>query len=148
MKLVSQLEHAANSFPENSTCLAYSRGSSHYILTSTEPPVFNSLQSSPLYNLKSKLFQFTFVSNTLVKLYVIFKTFDFFFFNCWNSVPLVLKILRTWHFYSFYCKASLKMIIFKTCKNKSYLITTLSIMLSSPAIVSIFIESHVLKGTK
>lgn len=72
----------------------------------------------------------------------------FFFFNCWNSVPLVLKILRTWHFYSFYCKASLKMIIFKTCKNKSYLITTLSIMLSSPAIVSIFIESHVLKGTK
>lgn len=79
MKLLSQLEHAANSFPENSTCLAYSRGSSRYILTSTEPPVFNSLQSSPLYNLKSKLFQFTFVSNTLVKLYVIFKTFDFFF---------------------------------------------------------------------
>lgn len=133
-------------FPENSTRLTYSRGASRCILTSTESPVFNSLQSSPLYNLKSRLFQFTCFGTTLVKLYVVFKTFDF-FFNCWNSILLVLK-LRIWHFYTFYCKASLKAIIFKTCKNRSYLITTLSIMLSSPAVVSFFTESHVLKETK
>lgn len=40
------------------------------------------------------------------------------------------------------------MIIFKTWKTRSDLITTLSVMLSSPAVVSIFIELHVLKEMK